>query len=803
MLESDANTILPTSGAPVGNGVTSGDRRLDAATGLLYTWSTAWDAGVQFLPPLTTSGGGVGLVRQVSEVSNATLKASLRSALDGLDQNGTMPVKRGARVLAIFDTAANVLQSNTGTATLTDDATDPYAGATGVRCLWADTSARWLTPAVANQPYYTSGIDLTGMNIEFSFKRLSTSTQALGTRPSLQLRSDASTPASPSANRLQLTLDTAIGDPALNDDWQTVSIPIERFNVVGTGADITSIKLVSIARGGQSGTHDVILGNVRAVPRQLRKAVCCICISDNRADTWTNAVKTLSRYGFPATAQPGRVATNLRNTLDEYNMSPRELRKLQQLHGWQIGGQAFTTESAGAFDSYTDEQLLAEFSGIPRLYRSLGLWGCADGSYNPAIPVTAVKWTQLLRQVFRTMRVSYTHSAGQTPWPETSPIADPMRLKSWSRGASNNGAQLVAYVEKAVATKGMAVFSIHTWAASEPELVILLDWLHANRDKVDVVTLDTAIQRMASPTFNVYDGGAAADTDAAGGHHAAGFHQLRHREPDAKHHQRGDQRGVLWIAASSERLRRDRGGLRAHRQQRGRRGQHALQPHAGIGRHGGPSRHGRVHEAWDESPEGCSRERDAQPGGDDGHEQRGGAIRGHPGADRHPVEHRRKRRRNGGVLVHAHRCRQRQQRHGRVDVEFRCRGQRVHRVGERGHRNRRALPGPEDAVRRLGLRIPQVRRPRQQPEQRSVSRHHGRYGQPAHGRAGGSAQGHRAPHPGPHCGHCDAGGQAVRRRTWNVLQSWPDVPNSRYYIGLNMNQANLQPVVHVRGVGLT
>lgn len=539
-LASDDNRVHTTTGAPASGVGDNGDLALDEAAGIIYRkaageWAQETTLGggggsTPIVNDLTTGGTSSALsaeqgkqldlvkvsrVRQVPEVSNATLKASLRSALDGLEQNGAMPVKRGALTLAIFDTAANVVLSGTGTATLTDDPSDPYAGATGVRSVWADASARWLTPVVANQPYSTAGINLTGMNVEFSFKRLSTSTQALGTGLSLQLRSDASTPAAPGANRLQLTLDTAYGDPALNDDWQTISIPIERFNVVGTGADITSIKLVTIARGGQSGTHDVILGNVRAVPRQLRKAVCCICISDNRADTWTNAVRVLSRYGFPAVAQPGRVASNLRNALDEFNMSPRELRKLQQLHGWQIGSQAFTTETAGSLDGYTDEQFLAEISGIPRLYRSMGLWGAADGSYNPAIPNTATSRVNLLRQVFRTMRNSYTHSAGQVPWPETSPIADPMRLKSWSRGASNDGAQLIAYVQKAVQTKGMAVFSIHTWAADEPALVALCDWLHANRNDVDVVTIDTAIKRMSAATFNVLDGGAPApDTTA-------------------------------------------------------------------------------------------------------------------------------------------------------------------------------------------------------------------------------------------------------------------------------------------------
>lgn len=60
VLASDANTVLPTTGAPSGSGATSGDRRLDIATGLLYTWTTAWDAGTQFLGILSAPGGSGG-----------------------------------------------------------------------------------------------------------------------------------------------------------------------------------------------------------------------------------------------------------------------------------------------------------------------------------------------------------------------------------------------------------------------------------------------------------------------------------------------------------------------------------------------------------------------------------------------------------------------------------------------------------------------------------------------------------------------------------------------------------------------
>lgn len=435
-------------------------------------------------------------------------KSTKKAALLGLPQNIPMPVKRGGVTLCYFDTAANTTRtSSSGTTSFVDDTSDPLISTTSVRAQINGGGTGLFTPKESNCNFASVGIDCTGKNIEVRIKRLSSSTVSSGTSLSVRIYSDG-TPAAPSTtNYGQTGITTGAGDPWLTDDWQTFSLPIERFAVTGT-LDITSIKYASIGMTGSvSGDYAFILGDIRVQPRALSKGLCVFCFSDNRADTWNYGAQQLAKYGFPGVAHPSPFASTLQESLTASNMSATELRKLQYLHGWQISAQAFTTESSTVGAAMTDDQFLAEYEGYCALARSIGVWGITDGSYHPAADVSMTNRTALLRQFFRTMRVSYTHSAAQVPWPETSPIADPMRLRSWSRNPANNsGAQMIAYCQKAADTKGIAVFSFHSSSASETihagetktAFLTLLDWLHANRNVIEVATIDTAITRMAA-----------------------------------------------------------------------------------------------------------------------------------------------------------------------------------------------------------------------------------------------------------------------------------------------------------------
>lgn len=60
LLSSDDNTVTRTSGAPSGSSTTSGDKRWDQATGLVYTWTSSWDAGVLLPGTPTAAPGGPG-----------------------------------------------------------------------------------------------------------------------------------------------------------------------------------------------------------------------------------------------------------------------------------------------------------------------------------------------------------------------------------------------------------------------------------------------------------------------------------------------------------------------------------------------------------------------------------------------------------------------------------------------------------------------------------------------------------------------------------------------------------------------
>ncbi len=65
LLGSAANIVTRVSDAPTANGINSGDKAFNPVTGLLYTWTTTWDAGVAI-------GSSLMLVRE-SKSGNHTI----------------------------------------------------------------------------------------------------------------------------------------------------------------------------------------------------------------------------------------------------------------------------------------------------------------------------------------------------------------------------------------------------------------------------------------------------------------------------------------------------------------------------------------------------------------------------------------------------------------------------------------------------------------------------------------------------------------------------------------------------------
>lgn len=467
----------------------------------------AWNLGDKFEVRISASVLNKAVTDATTLIGNPNTTYLANGPLFSPMPGAVVPAPSVLRTLTRFSTAANTLPAGT----TADDTSDPIYGASAVRAIvGANTSV--VNFPLNSADFAPAVVDCTGTNIRFSFKfnpsvTISESNNMNGC--AVRLYNGTNT-ASPAANYLKGTFGIDRGD-RITGSWQTVSIPIEAFTVVGTISNVATfiqnIQFAAIewnhASGFNSATFRPDMGTVAAVPKQLAKALCILTFDDCRADTFAYAANLMAYYGFPGVLMPGAIQTLLGSN-DTVNMNLAQVRKLQDVLGWQIGAQAYTTESPnGGADALT-----ADMSALHNFYRTLGLNGSADGSYFSNVNSSNATYGPVLKTMFRSMREYVQFSDSQTPTPETAPVGDRFKLKCFGVDTANNsGTSLAAYAARAVAQKGVAIYSWHALSSGDTKFSIdgstltgfqfFLQWLDQNRATIDVVTTATAFQRMS------------------------------------------------------------------------------------------------------------------------------------------------------------------------------------------------------------------------------------------------------------------------------------------------------------------
>lgn len=422
------------------------------------------------------------------------------SAVQGPSAGGKRYQRRprvlGVRTLAHLATVADVQGGGSITGLADNTNADALYGATSLRLTHTGAGALVnILPAATVTP-----VNTTGGVIRWTFKTVA-NFFANSDRFQIQLHS-AGTPASPTANYHEIPvgsnseLKTRLTSQNGEGRWQKVGYPVSLFTAVGTGADLTNIIFAKLVLRAASGLQIIMdIGNIEWVPNILTKAKCVLTFDDGYLSQYTYAAQKMAKYSFRGVAYPGALANNI-STTNAGGMTPTQLKHLHDDLGWQIGSQAWLSESP---DVSNENAFTIEMAKQCNLQNALGLTGGEDGSYFSGITQYDANAFKVFRKMFRSMRVFGGGNASGPPlvYPEMFPFADDYLVRAidaatggWATPATNQQ----AHIDQAIAAKGVAIFAWHNQLASagtdRTAFDTTLAYLDSQRASIDVCTIE-------------------------------------------------------------------------------------------------------------------------------------------------------------------------------------------------------------------------------------------------------------------------------------------------------------------------
>lgn len=408
-----------------------------------------------------------------------------------------MKRSQGIRCLAHLATVADVY--NGGSIAGLTNATSPEAmyGATALQLATTGAGSLVTIAPLAADTVPTNVVD--GL-IRIWFKPI-LNVSANIDRFQVQLHS-AGSPASPTGNYHEIPVGSSSWLKSLLTSangvgrWQSSTIPANAFTAVGTGANLSAITFARLVFRASSGNSFTIqIGNVELVPNALTKAKCILSFDDGHLGQFTYAAVQMAKYGFRGIAYPSPPAI-----LVDVSGSYMSSKHLQQLHdnlGWQIGSQAWNTETLADISLMTENQFTGNMGALRNWQNSEGFTGGEHGSYFSGILPTNMDTFVTFRKHFRSMRSFLGGNASGVPltYGESFPFGDPMNIRALNGAAytgTDNGDRLQMHVDQAIQYKGVCQFVWH----NEPNVagniqngfLQLLAYLHANRSSIDVCT---------------------------------------------------------------------------------------------------------------------------------------------------------------------------------------------------------------------------------------------------------------------------------------------------------------------------
>lgn len=391
------------------------------------------------------------------------------------------------------DVATQITTNGGAGITKSDDATiaEPILNASAVKLSTTGGGSSYgakLATALATP------VDVTGKVIQFWMRVESDLlTNMIANACNLQVSSDSFA----TANYHQVNLISSAEATAIfpSGRWHRFSFDISEFTAVGTGATLTAInnfRIVNSAAGGGGTANWYFPPFFDVCPRMSPKAKCVLWIDDGTPEQFTNFAYELAKYGFP-----GVVAWNLAQVGQTLAATFPQLKSLHDQHGWQVSAHSWTNSTHNSLIT-GDTWESSVVAKVRSLAAGDGWFGMDHFSYHGGVGVGVKAYTNAqyaqVRRLFLTAR-GYTNTLRTV---ETIPFGDPWNLRAWGTASGDTAAQWTAYVDKAIAAKGLAQFVWHTntTGAELTKLQTLLAYLDANRASIDVVTIEGAVQEL-------------------------------------------------------------------------------------------------------------------------------------------------------------------------------------------------------------------------------------------------------------------------------------------------------------------
>lgn len=433
------------------------------------------DSAIAAIPASGGSGGTVSLTA-TSEFTNVGWTGSDMPTGNSVFGRPTAPrirYQRGSRLVNADELTKFVFNSSYGTHTGT------MSVVTGISSPNPTGHIKFSNPGYTGTRW---GIDIAPVDVTNSYLRVASTVSALSNVRWVRYYIAESKASFDAGNYIRWTAATASTNYYRNFFTHDALHPA-LGSVTGTAPSLSNIGYVvlELASNTTSNTFDFELAYIESVALAAEKAKCVIFHDDSTESGWSTFTRFMSRYNFPGTeaAMLGTAGTN-NSTAEAIDV----IRSMQYNQGWQFASHAFIngehvdTDAAGIYSGAVKNRAVAAAIGVTGAddFAWWGSLGAGSGNYNA------------IRRSYRSGR----YNTSNLTVPEMLPPADPWLTKSILVG-SEAFDDWKTLVDNAIATRGMAQFTFHNYG-NGAQLRQLLAYLDANRDKIDVVTLDEALQ---------------------------------------------------------------------------------------------------------------------------------------------------------------------------------------------------------------------------------------------------------------------------------------------------------------------
>jgi hypothetical protein len=230
------------------------------------------------------------------------------------------------------------------------------------------------------------------------------------------------------------------GLPFASGEWVEITVPFHGMTVTGTPnqAAITDIQLQAKTTAGGSAT--VHFGGIAKVPNPtpFPNGVVSISFDDTLSSQFTQGRLKLDQYGYGATAY-----TIVGNVGQPVGMTLAQLHELEDMHGWEVGGHAYSLANHNN-DFFADASIAAADLAQLRLWlQSNGFRGCDHFAYPHGTMSVVSTVEAAAKKYFASARTTYA-----LPRP-TLPPSRPSRMRGYIVSNTTTTATIQTEVDRA------------------------------------------------------------------------------------------------------------------------------------------------------------------------------------------------------------------------------------------------------------------------------------------------------------------------------------------------------------------